>query len=59
MSYNGAPYGVKVGWIQGISTENMTYGPQKYGIWTPPLYAIWTVFIGGGLQFVEQIFKPT
>ena len=36
MPYNGGPYGIKVGQNQGTSTENMAYGPQEYGIRTPP-----------------------
>ena len=40
MPYNGGSYGIKVGENQGISTENMAYGPNFYGIRT--------VFIGGG-----------
>ena len=35
MPYNGGLYGIKVGENQGISTENMAYGPPKYGIRNP------------------------
>ena len=59
MPYTGGLYGIKVGSNQGISTENTAYGPQKYGTRTPPFYAIWTVFIGGGggLQFADSTGK--
>ena len=45
-------YGIQVPQNEGISRENMAYGPKTM----PPLYAVWTSFIGGGggLQFVEQ-----
>ena len=36
MPCNGGSYGIKVGKNQGISTENMAYGPNFYGIRTPP-----------------------
>ena len=47
MPHNGGLYGIKVGSNQGISTENMAYGPQ---IWhtDPPVYATRTNFMGGG-----------
>ena len=54
MPYDGGSYDIKVGQNQGISTENMAYGPQNMA-YEPPFYAIWTVFIGGGggLWFVD------
>ena len=40
MPYNGGPYGIKVGWNQGISTENMAYRPPPFMAYEPPFYAI-------------------
>ena len=55
MPYNGGPYGIKVPYNQGISTENMAYGPKNVAYKPPHVYAKCTVSIvgGGGLQFVE------
>ena len=51
MPYNGGPYGIKVGQNQGISTENMAYGPPKYGMRTPPLLCHMNRFYWGGVVF--------
>ena len=51
MPYNGGPYGIKVGWGQGISTENMAYGPPFYGIRTPLFMPYEPFLLGVGVVF--------
>ena len=47
--------GVRMAWksvkIQGISTENMAYGPQKYGIRTPLFRPREPFLLGVGVVF--------
>ena len=49
MPYNGGPYGAKVGWIQGISTENMAYGPQNMAYKPPPFMPYEPFLLGVGV----------
>ena len=51
MPYNGGLYGTKVGANQGISTENMAYGPPKYGIRTPHFMPYEPFLLGVGVVF--------
>ena len=52
MPYNGGPYGIKIGENQGISTENMAYGPNFYGIRTPHLCHMNRFYWGWGWSLI-------
>ena len=51
MPYKGGLYGIKVGSNQGISTENMAYGPPFYGIRTPLFMPYEPFLLGVGVVF--------